>query len=56
MYNLQDISFLFIGGLMVAVAVQKSKLQNRIALFVLTIFPPQPCWLLFCIIVKAFFI
>ncbi|CAG9530178.1 unnamed protein product [Cercopithifilaria johnstoni] len=40
---LPDISFLFIGGLMVAIAVQKCKLHNRVALFVLTIIPPQPC-------------
>ncbi|OZC07408.1 hypothetical protein X798_05545, partial [Onchocerca flexuosa] len=40
---LSDASILFIGGLMIAVAVQKCKLHNRVALFVLTIVPPQPC-------------
>ncbi|VDO57476.1 unnamed protein product [Onchocerca flexuosa] len=43
----KDASILFIGGLMIAVAVQKCKLHNRVALFVLTIVPPQPCWLYF---------
>ncbi|OZC07307.1 hypothetical protein X798_05673 [Onchocerca flexuosa] len=43
---LSDASILFIGGLMIAVAVQKCKLHNRVALFVLTIVPPQPCWIM----------
>uniref|UniRef100_A0A8R1TT18 Uncharacterized protein n=1 Tax=Onchocerca volvulus TaxID=6282 RepID=A0A8R1TT18_ONCVO len=43
---LSDASILFIGGLMIAVAVQKCKLHNRVALFVLSIVPPQPCWIM----------
>lgn len=43
---LPDTSFLFIGGLMLAVAVQKSKLHHRVALFVLTVVPPQPHWIM----------
>lgn len=43
---LPDTSFLFIGGLMVAVAVEKSKLHNRVALYVLAVIPPQPHWIM----------